>query len=208
MTEERRTFALIPAAGKSTRMGRPKLTLPLAGRTVMEHVLAAVRAAGVNDALVVVGPQVTELAPLARAAGAHVLLLAEQTPDMRATVMEGLRWLEEHFHPRAEESWLLLPADHPSLDPDVIRLVLQAGSERQHASMFVPTYQGRRGHPTLFAWSHVDALRAFPANLALNRYMRQHAADTCEVPVLTADVLRDLDTPDDYAYFSAMVSKL
>ena len=38
-------FALIPAAGKSTRMGRPKLALPLGEKTVLEHVIAALRQA-------------------------------------------------------------------------------------------------------------------------------------------------------------------
>src|SRR5207237_3552168 len=54
-------LALIPAAGKSTRMGRPKLALPLGGRTVLEHVVAALRDAGVEHVLVVVGPHVPEL---------------------------------------------------------------------------------------------------------------------------------------------------
>ena len=51
-----RTFGLIPAAGKSRRMGRPKLTLPLAARTVLEAVLDTVRQGGVETVLVVVGP--------------------------------------------------------------------------------------------------------------------------------------------------------
>jgi molybdenum cofactor cytidylyltransferase len=199
MTEERRTFALIPAAGKSRRMGRPKLALPLAGRAVIEHVVAAVHATGVSDTLVVVGPHVTELAPLARDAGAHVLLLAEETPDMQATVMQGLRWLEERFHPRADESWLLLPADHPSLNPDIIRQLLEVRRKNLQASLFVPTYQGRRGHPTLLAWSHVSSLRHFAEGQGLNSYVKQHAADTFEVPVPTTDVLCDLDTPEEYA---------
>ena len=41
------TFALIPAAGRSRRMGRPKLALPLAGRSVLEHVVGALQQAGV-----------------------------------------------------------------------------------------------------------------------------------------------------------------
>ncbi len=32
-------FAVVPAAGRASRMGRPKLSLPLGGRTVLEHVV-------------------------------------------------------------------------------------------------------------------------------------------------------------------------
>ena len=208
MTAKRRTFGLIPAAGKSTRMGRPKLTLPLAGRTILEHVIRAVREAGVEETLVVVGPHIPELVPLAQSAGAHVFLLSEETPDMRATVLLGLSWLEERFHPGPDESWLLLPADHPTLDAGVIRQLLEARRENGHASLFVPTYQGRRGHPALLAWSHVAALRDFPERQGLNVYLRQHAAETLEVPVANADVLCDLDTPEDYAHFSTKVTIL
>ena len=37
----KRLFAVIPAAGLSRRMGRPKLLLPWQGSTVVEHLLAA-----------------------------------------------------------------------------------------------------------------------------------------------------------------------
>ena len=51
-------FAVLPAAGKSTRMGRPKLALPLGERTILEQVVAALRQAEVEHILVIVGPHV------------------------------------------------------------------------------------------------------------------------------------------------------
>src|SRR5262249_12245859 len=101
------TFALIPAAGKSTRMGRSKLALALGEQTVLEHFIAALRSGGAEHVLVVLGPHVSELTPLAESAGASVLVLPEETADMRATVEAGLRWLEERFAPRPENAWLL-----------------------------------------------------------------------------------------------------
>jgi molybdenum cofactor cytidylyltransferase len=191
-----RSFAVIPAAGKSTRMGRPKLALPLGGCTVLQRVLAAVREGGVRETVVVLGPHVAELAPLAEAAGAYALLLPEETPDMRATVERGLRWLEERFCPAPEERWLLLPADHPTLDPDLVRRLLAARAAGR--SLVIPTFQGKRGHPAVIAWRHVAGIRALPPGEGLNRYFRQHEGETLEVPVESADVLCDLDTPEDY----------
>ena len=60
-----RTFALLPAAGKSARMGRPKLELPLGGRTVLERVLDTLHAAQIADVLVVLGPHGGKLAAMA-----------------------------------------------------------------------------------------------------------------------------------------------
>ncbi len=208
MTAARRTFGLIPAAGKSTRMGRPKLMLPLAGRTILERVIAAVREAGVDETLVVIGPHVADLQPVAEAVGARVLVLVEETPDMRATVNQGLLWLEQHLSPTADDNWLLLPADHPTVNPDVIRDLIAARRQNPAASLIVPTFEGRRGHPTLFGWKHVAVLREFPEGQGLNVYLREHAGDTLEIPVTSAEVLCDLDTPEDYAHFSTMVRKL
>jgi molybdenum cofactor cytidylyltransferase len=190
------TFALVPAAGHSTRMGRPKLTLPLGDRTVIEHVVAALRAGGVEHVVVVVGPHVADLEPLATAAGADVLSLAEPTPDMRATVEHGLRWIEDRLHSGPNDPWLLVPADHPVLSPGVVRQVVAAGSAER--PIVVPMHAGRRGHPTRFAWRHAAAIRALPPDQGINALLRGSAEEVHELPVADPTVLCDLDTPDDY----------
>jgi molybdenum cofactor cytidylyltransferase len=191
-------FAVLPAAGKSTRMGRPKLALPLGERTILEHVLAALHCAEVAHLVVVLGPHVRELATLAHHAGALVFQLAEETADMRATVEHGLRWLEEQFQPRPDDAWLLVPVDHPTLTASVIRELERARRSNPARSIFVPTFHGRRGHPLMLTWRHVGGIFAHTAGEGLNSYVRQHSADVLEVPVENETVLWDLDTPEDY----------
>jgi molybdenum cofactor cytidylyltransferase len=153
----------------------------------------------VRHVLVVVGPHVPELIPLARAGGAEVLELAEETPDMRATVEHGLRWLEKHYHPAKGDSWLLVPADHPALDAEVVRQLLHTRQTNPVYSIIVPTYEGRRGHPTLMDWKHVAGIRSLPAGQGLNLYLREQSKETLELSVTTPSILDDLDTPEDYA---------
>jgi molybdenum cofactor cytidylyltransferase len=187
------TFAVVPAAGDSTRMGRPKLALPIGDRTVIEHVVGALRAGRVEHVVVVIGPQVPELAPLASAAGAEVMVLDESTADMRATVEHGLAWVESRYRPAADDPWLLVPADSPMLDPAVIRRLLTV---KNTDAVVVPVYGGRRGHPTRFAWRHAAAIRALPADQGINAFVQ--AQNILELPVGDPGVLEDLDTPDDY----------
>jgi molybdenum cofactor cytidylyltransferase len=192
-----RTFALLPAAGTSSRMGRPKLALLLGGRTVLERVLGTLRSAHVMDTLVVLGPNLQDLKPLADGAGAWTLSLEQPTPDMRATIQCGLDWLEKNQRPQESDAFLLLPPDHPTLSREPIELLLRARSTSS-ATIWIPTYQGRRGHPALIGWNHVPGIRAMPPHEGLNLYLRAHARETLEVPCATDDVLRDLDTPEDY----------
>jgi molybdenum cofactor cytidylyltransferase len=194
--------ALVPAAGRSVRMGRPKLVLPLHGRTVIEHVVSTLRQGGVDRVLVVARPDVPQLAQLAKAAGAEVGTLPTETADMRATVEQGLLWIEERWHPQPEDAWLLCPADHPALDVDVVRRLCVAYSREPGQTILIPTYEGRRGHPTLIEWRHVAGIRALPAGAGLNAYFRPHAEETLELPVANAGVISDLDTPADYERLS------
>jgi molybdenum cofactor cytidylyltransferase len=192
------TFAVIPAGGKSSRMGRPKLALPVAGRTVLELVIDALRRGGIQHILVVAGPHVPELVPLAQTSGAQVHLLGQETTEMRATFEAGLCCLEERYHPEETDCWLLAPADHPTLEAEVVRKLLQAAEVHPHHSLFIPTFQGRRGHPALVRWNLIPGLRALPAGQGINAYFRQCAAATFELPWETESILLDLDTPEDY----------
>ena len=191
--------ALIPAAGKSRRMGRPKLSLQLGGKSVLEHTIAAVRGAGAAPVLVVVGPDDVELSTIASANGAEVFRLAQDTAHMRATVEHGLTWFEAHGSLEPDDAWLLLPADHPTLDAAVVRPLVQAAHENFTHAVFVPTYQGKRGHPTLIRWRLASAIRALPADAGLNTLFRSLGSAVREVPTATPDVLLDMDTPEDFA---------
>ena len=191
-------IAIIPAAGRSTRMGRPKLALPLDGRTVLECVVQTLKAAGVAEVVVVIGPHVADLVQLAERAGAHAVLLPDATPDMRTTIERGLAWIEQKFQPQPEDAWLLAPADHPALDTVAVRHLIVEFQSQSRCTIAVPTFAGQRGHPAALAWKHVTGIRALPPELGLNAYLRQHADETLEVPVESAGVLIDLDTPEDY----------
>jgi molybdenum cofactor cytidylyltransferase len=193
-----RTFALIPAGGRSQRMGHPKLALPLGERTVLEHVIVALRQAGIADIVVVIAPHAAALLPLAQAAGAEVCTLPEETPDMRATVEHGLKYIEERFHPDPDDDWLLVPADHPTLDATVVRQLRTARQTHPGKSIVVPSFEGRRGHPTLIGWRHVAAMRSFSPGQGLNAYLRRQQAEMLELTVSVATILDDLDTPADY----------
>jgi molybdenum cofactor cytidylyltransferase len=193
-----RTFGLIPAAGKSSRMGQPKLMLPLAGQSILEHVVSSVRAGGVAEVLVIVAPGDRTLRETAERSGAHVLQLAEDTAHMRQTCQRGLDWLEARFHPRADEGWLLLPADHPTCRPEVVRALLDAAMAHRDRSIFLPVFQEKRGHPVWLRWDLTAAIRALPEERGLNALIRDHAERTLELPWASSEILRDLDTPDDY----------
>ena len=106
-----------------------------------------------------------------------------------------MNWLENHLHPKPEDNWLLVPADHPTLDAIIVQQLLQAQAAQPESQIIVPTYRGRRGHPALLSWGAVAGIRALPSHQGINVYLRHHAV---EVPVESESILVDLDTPEEY----------
>ena len=63
--------AIVPAAGRSERMGRPKLILPIGGLSVIAHVTIALRTGGADPVLVIVPPASVAGAPALAAEAAR-----------------------------------------------------------------------------------------------------------------------------------------
>jgi molybdenum cofactor cytidylyltransferase len=195
-----RFFAIIPAAGSSTRMGAPKLLLPMDGGTMIEKTLAAWKASRVDKIVVVVRAEDQELAAVCRSHGAEVVIPSAAPPEMKDSVQYGLRHIETNFAPTKDDAWLLAPADIPGLSPRIIK-VLAAAFQSGEKSILVPTLVGKRGHPVLFPWTLASEVFSLRADEGLNVLRQRH--ESREVPCDSVEpagetAFRDIDTPEDY----------
>lgn len=190
--------AIVPAAGRSERMGRPKLILPIGRTTVIARVAAALRDGGAEPVIVVAPPAdfagAAILADEARNVGAFVLVPAEHPIDMRASVELGLDHLGRRSAPA---SFLVAPADSPSLTPELVGQVV-ARTREAPQSIVIPVYHGRRGHPIALPWRLADEIRALPLGVGLNALIALHADSVAEFDVADPGAVEDLDTPEDY----------
>jgi molybdenum cofactor cytidylyltransferase len=191
-----RFFAILPAAGRSVRMGRPKLLLPWQGRTVWEHVLDAWKGSTHELRIVaVVHPEDVAIADLARKAGVDVVVPGSPPEDMKASVRLGLAHHRAKYSPVDSDAWVVAPSDMPRLRPAVIDAVLSAYNPAVGA-IVVPEHAGRRGHPVLFPWKLAGEVDALGADEGLNRIVARH--EVVRLPLVDAAILEDLDTPEDY----------
>lgn len=194
------SFAIVPAAGRSERMGRPKLLLAWGASTVIEHVIATWRASRVQRVVLIAHPDDGELVALAAAAGAEVVRPAVPPPDMRASVQEGLDYLE-CFHPAPLDAWLVAPADMPGLRHTTIDRLIETyaaavSAQPEPPVICLPYHSGKRGHPALFAWKLASKVAALPAGQGLNRLMDTRRV--LQVEVGEDAISADLDTLDEY----------
>jgi molybdenum cofactor cytidylyltransferase len=196
-----RLVAIVPAAGLSRRMGQPKLLLDLAGRTVMARVIETLHDAGITRCLVVVRADDLALIQEVTAAGGEVVLPAIDPADMRQSVEWGLRAVGSGESGVGSQKtpcdgWVLVPADHPTLNAPLVRELMAAWSASP-SQIAVPAYEGRRGHPTIFPWNLAEEVFRLPPEQGLNHILRCDPTRVQEVVVSDARVLDDLDTPED-----------
>jgi molybdenum cofactor cytidylyltransferase len=190
-------FAVVPAAGRSERMGQPKLLMRLGGSRLIEHVLAALAAPKcVREIVVVLRPDADELTSVVQATGATALRLPQPTGDMRASIEFGLDYLESRYRPAPDDGLFVTPADHPSIPASLLEAQVAAFVAGQ-SPIIVPRAGIRRGHPLLMAWRHTASLRALPPALGLNALLQSPPAPLIEIVTPRDDAAYDIDTPAD-----------
>jgi bifunctional UDP-N-acetylglucosamine pyrophosphorylase/glucosamine-1-phosphate N-acetyltransferase len=129
LTPERTCLAIVLAAGEGTRMrsARPKVLHAVAGRSLLAHVLAAVRAAGGTMTAVVIGPGADAVATEARRIlpGADVFVQAERRGTAHAVLAA------QSAIARGADDVLIIFGDTPMIRPQTLarmRDALTAGA--------------------------------------------------------------------------------
>ncbi|MEW6524439.1 MAG: nucleotidyltransferase family protein [Bacillota bacterium] len=196
MEKTRGITAVVLAAGTSARMGRPKLLLEYAGRTLVEHAVAAALGAGLGTVVVTghAGPEVR--AVLAKSWPDHPGLQVMHNPEYRSGMASSLRvGLEASRRARAVVVCL---ADQPLVTAQTIRRLVDTYlSASPVPPAVVPVYRGARGNPVLLDSSLFPAVDDLSGDTGARDILRRHAHDILHVEC-GPEVLVDVDTPGDY----------
>lgn len=186
---------MMPAAGKSRRMGTAKLLLSWGDSTVIEAVIAAWRKSSICDVIAIVSPLDDRLAEVCRAAGAHVVVPPVPPAEMKDSLQAAIAFAERLNDPGSlPDCFLVAPADMPWLESATIDRLLAEFAESP-AEIIVPTHAGRRGHPIVVPWNLAAEVLALADGDSLKTLVERHPVRTIECDV---SVLGDLDTPEDY----------
>jgi CTP:molybdopterin cytidylyltransferase MocA len=190
---------IVLAAGASRRMGSPKAALELGGRTALRWVLDACRAAGLGRAIVVAGAHPEETRAAARGAARDPLVVVNASWERGRTtsIRAGLAALGAEAR-----AFLLWPVDTPLAgEGGTLELLLSARARRPSARGWVPSHEGRRGHPILLDRSVAAELEALADDASARDVVRGLArrGELEHVLVPEPAVLWDMDTPDDHA---------
>ncbi len=184
-----RTAGIVPAAGASRRMGRPKALLSCPdGRFLAERQAAALRDGGCEPVAVVAGARAVEVR-----AGLPTEWTVVENPrwaEGRATSLQaGIRAVPD------ADAYLFLPVDAAGVRAETVRDILAAAAA-DPGRVLRPVHGGRKGNVLWVPRAAARDLLNLPPDARVDEWARPLAR---EWETSDAAVLRNINTPEDWA---------
>lgn len=185
-------------------MGFPKALLPWppgnASGTFLDAILGRFDEVGITRVAVVTGAHHEAIAPAYLDRPVSMLFNPRHKEGQVTSVWRALEWADA-LEPPPE--WLVLAlVDTPDVSTDTLaRLLGCAGASEPSCLVVRPIVGQRHGHPVLWRRDAWARLRQAPVEAGARAVVHAMVMEgrVCDVPVDDPGVLRDIDTPEDYA---------
>jgi molybdenum cofactor cytidylyltransferase len=186
--------AVILAAGRSSRMGRPKMLLPWGNSSVVGHLIAQWGALGAGQIAVVcarddaaIGVELDRL----RFPVEQRILNPAPERGMFSSIQCAAQWRGWEAH---LTHWVLILGDQPHLREDTLRKLLEFSTAHSQA-VSQPLWNGRKRHPVVLPKTVFARLASSEAR-DLKKFLKDF--DSAECKLEDEGLGLDIDRPEDY----------
>ena len=184
---DKRTTAVILAAGFSRRFGRDKLLVAIDGRPMIQHVIDVVAKIGFSQVILVYRETtLRDLVP----AGIDLVFNGRAEEGMGSSVRCAVALA------RPTDQFMFFMGDQPFISVAIIRELLAAADEGNQ-TMVVPSYGGARGSPALFSAKWRDALAWVKGDKGGRAIMDEFPEQVKYVELAASRAAMDMDSPED-----------
>lgn len=177
--------ALIPAAGESARLGRPKQLVTLKNETLVHRAVRVALEAGCTRVIVIEG----------------AIPLRDALSDLPIELVTCTNWksgpgasLKAGANAAGDTELLVLLADQYAVTAEHLRTLINAQGEIAAAH-----YAGTLGVPARFSAKYAQVLRELPDGAGAKAWLKDHPDLVTAVPLPEAEL--DLDSPEQLAAF-------
>ncbi|HEU0367688.1 MAG TPA: nucleotidyltransferase family protein [Candidatus Acidoferrum sp.] len=181
--------AVILSGGASRRMGSPKALVSYQGASFLEHLLSVTRHPAIGVRRVVLGPDAEEISAQIALAPQEVVLNKDWEQGQLSSIQAALRTL-----PPGTEGMLLCPVDHPLVSATLVNSLIVTFLETR-APVVLPMFEGRRGHPVIFAAAVYEELLRAPLDVGARAVVWSHQHDVQEVSTTEEGCVLNLNDP-------------
>ncbi len=194
-----RIAALVLAAGRSRRMGaRNKLLATVDGKPMVARAAGQAAASKATPVIVVTGHEPEEVASALSGLAVQCVHNKDYAAGLSTSLHRGLARV-----PAEADGVLICLGDMPRVSAAVIDRLIAAFNPIEGRAICVPTWQGKRGNPLLFARRFFAEMQDIAGDTGARHLIGEYPESVCEVAMDEVDegggVLLDVDTPDALA---------
>ena len=184
---------ILLAAGRSLRFGEEtKQLLDFAGEPLIRRVAAQACRSLLGEVVAVVGHRARAVEAALVGLDLRSVCNSRYREGRSGSIAVGIRSIDQ-----GAEAALFMTADQPLLTKDVIDRIVTRYT-RTRAVIVVPSFEGQRGSPVLFARKLFADLQALRKDRGGREIIRRFPELVVEVELESARPLADIDTPEDY----------
>jgi molybdenum cofactor cytidylyltransferase len=184
--------AILLAAGQSKRMGRLKQLMPLEQSTIVEEAVDNLLGSAVDEVIVVVGYKAEDVMAAIAARPIKLVTNPDYEQGISTSIIAGLNMVQSKV-----QAVMIALGDLPLIDSQTINTLIEEFCNHDKGIAF-PTYQGKKGHPVIFAIKYKGELLKLKGDVGAREVIKCHPDDVLEVEVASESVVADFDTTNDY----------
>lgn len=187
---------VILAAGRSTRLGRPKQLLPYLGHTLIEHSVEVAIASEAQEVVVVLGSHPEAIREKLEGLPIQVVVNDEWLEGMGSSIRAGVKALPPNIG-----CVVIALCDQPTVTPDLIRELAERHFEAG-SPIVASSYDGVVGAPCAFGRELFLKLLELSGDSGARDLIRNSPNPVDLVSFQGGNL--DVDTPEDFQRLVAM----
>jgi CTP:molybdopterin cytidylyltransferase MocA len=166
---------MIIAAGGGRQIGSPEALLRLGDKSLVDHALETLKAAGCGPMVVVLGAAADQVRAAADLSGAMVVVNPAWGSGLGSSLRAGLKVLSASI----VEAVAVMPVDMPGVTVDAVRRVIAL----PYPDVLVcATYEGLRNYPMLFGRRHWPGIATLAnADVGARPYLLAHKEEIVDI---------------------------
>jgi molybdenum cofactor cytidylyltransferase len=191
--------SVILTAGASTRFGgHSKALMSIQGEPAVARLVRVSQDGGFRP-LVVLGAHAAEIRAALGSTPVDLVENPSWADGRTGSIQRGIEQISE------ESEVLVWPVDHPFVQAKTLRRLRTAAEHDAMGVWFVPTFEGRNGHPVLLKPVVLRRLKDLRPSTPLRSLIPEFGPQVAHIPVDDPGVRANVDTEEDYQRFQSLL---